>query len=99
MTSGFDFTPLELSLYLFKTSRRRVPRRKVIGYKEPARLLPTMSPGVLASERTFTVKEMKKTVKEKHNFGAIINDLDLNKITGMCNPKDAQHMTSSEKHL
>jgi len=41
-----------------------------------------MAPGILAPEPTFTVKEMEKTVKEKHSFGAVIDDLDLNGISG-----------------
>jgi len=41
-----------------------------------------MAPGVLAPEPTFTVKEMEKTVKEKHNFGAVIDDLNLDNISG-----------------
>ena len=41
-----------------------------------------MAPGILAPEPTFTVKGMEKTVKEKHDFGAMIDDLDLNSISG-----------------
>ena len=41
-----------------------------------------MAPGILAPEPTFMVKEMEKTAKEKHNFGAVIDDLDLNNISG-----------------
>jgi len=41
-----------------------------------------MAPGILAPEPTFAVKEMDKTAKEKHNFGAVIDDLDLENISG-----------------
>ena len=41
-----------------------------------------MAPGILAPEPTFKVKEMDKTAKEKHNFGAVIDGLDLNSISG-----------------
>ena len=41
-----------------------------------------MSPGVLAAKPTFVVAPMEKTMKEKHNFGAVITDLDLNNISG-----------------
>ncbi|CAE7216914.1 hypothetical protein PTNB73_08087 [Pyrenophora teres f. teres] len=37
-----------------------------------------MAPGILAPEPSFTINEMDKIAKEKHNFGAIIEDLDLN---------------------
>ncbi|CAN9101087.1 unnamed protein product [Alternaria alternata] len=40
-----------------------------------------MAPGRLAPEPTFTVKEMAKSTKEKHNFGAVIDDLDLDNIS------------------
>jgi len=41
-----------------------------------------MAPGILAPEPTFMVKEMEKTAKEKHNFGAVIDDLNLDDISG-----------------
>lgn len=41
-----------------------------------------MAPGILAPEPTFTVTPMTKTPKEKHNFGAVIEDLDLENISG-----------------
>lgn len=44
-----------------------------------------MAPGILAPEPTFTVKEMAKSTKEKHNFGAVIDDLDLDNISGEYN--------------
>jgi len=44
-----------------------------------------MAPGILAPEPSFTLNEMDKTAKEKHDFGAVIEDLDLNSISGVCN--------------
>jgi len=41
-----------------------------------------MAPGILPPEPTFTVKEMEKTAKEKHDFGAVIDDLNLDNISG-----------------
>jgi len=83
MTSGFAFSPLELSLLLFKIHRKRPPpRRKIVGHHFPRHRPRIMAPGVLAPEPTFTVKEMEKTVKEKHNFGAVIDDLNLDNISG-----------------
>lgn len=43
-----------------------------------------MSPSAMAPEVTFTVTPMNKSPKEKHNFGAIVTDLDLNDISGEC---------------
>lgn len=43
-----------------------------------------MAPGIIPPEPTFTVKEMTKTAKEKHNFGAVIDDLNLDTISGKC---------------
>ncbi|KAF2026259.1 hypothetical protein EK21DRAFT_115941 [Setomelanomma holmii] len=40
-----------------------------------------MAPGILAPEPTFTVTQMTKTPKEKHNFGAVIENIDLEKIS------------------
>ncbi|KAF7566298.1 hypothetical protein PtrM4_146180 [Pyrenophora tritici-repentis] len=40
-----------------------------------------MAPGILAPEPSFTLNEMDKTAKEKHDFGAVIEDLDLNNIS------------------
>lgn len=42
-----------------------------------------MSPGRLASESTFEIKELKKSANEKYNFGAVIEDLDLGNMSGM----------------
>jgi hypothetical protein len=81
MTSGFNFSPVELSLFLLKTSRRTVARRKVLGQNTYRRQ--KMSPGLLAPEPTFEVKEMEKSAKEKHNFGAVIQDIDLDALSGM----------------
>ncbi|KAH7357726.1 hypothetical protein B0T11DRAFT_354227 [Plectosphaerella cucumerina] len=39
-----------------------------------------MSPGRITSETSFTVEPMTKSAAERHNFGAIISDLDLNTI-------------------
>ena len=44
-----------------------------------------MAPGILAPEPSFTLNEMDKTAREKHDFGAVIEDLDLNNISGVCN--------------
>lgn len=44
-----------------------------------------MSPGVLSAEPGFTVTPMSKTEKEKPNFGAVIEDLDLESISGKFN--------------
>ena len=44
-----------------------------------------MAPGILAPEPSFTLNEMDKTAREKHDFGAVIEDLDLNNISGMYN--------------
>jgi hypothetical protein len=41
-----------------------------------------MAPGVLAPEPTFVVTPMTKTAKEKHNFGAVIEGIDLENICG-----------------
>jgi len=83
MTSGFAFSALELSLLLFKTHRKRPPpRRKIAGHQFPRHRPRIMAPGILAPEPTFKVKEMDKTAKEKHNFGAVIDGLDLNSISG-----------------
>jgi hypothetical protein len=41
-----------------------------------------MSPGILARDPTFTVTPMTKTQKEKHNFGAVIEGVDLENISG-----------------
>jgi hypothetical protein len=79
MTSGFHFTALDLSLYLLKNSRSRASRRRNLRRKYN-----TMAPGILAPEPTFTVKEMNKSAKEKLNFGAVIEDLDLGAISGEC---------------
>ncbi|KAJ4333863.1 hypothetical protein N0V95_009329 [Ascochyta clinopodiicola] len=40
-----------------------------------------MSPRILATEPTFTIKPMPKTPKEKHNFGAVVDNLDLGTIS------------------
>ncbi|KAH7094253.1 hypothetical protein FB567DRAFT_509815 [Paraphoma chrysanthemicola] len=40
-----------------------------------------MAPGILAPEPTFTISPMPKTSKEKHNFGAIIENIDLGSIS------------------
>ncbi|XP_014556027.1 hypothetical protein COCVIDRAFT_38263 [Bipolaris victoriae FI3] len=40
-----------------------------------------MSPGRLASESTFEIKELKKSANEKYNFGAVIEDLDLGNMS------------------
>ena len=72
MSSGFTFTALDLSLYLFKASRTKTLRQT-----------PTaMAPGVLAPEPTFTVNVMNKSATKKYNFGAVIDDLDLENISG-----------------
>jgi hypothetical protein len=42
----------------------------------------SMAPGVLAPEPTFVVTPMTKTAKEKHNFGAVIEGIDLENICG-----------------
>jgi hypothetical protein len=42
----------------------------------------TMAPGILAPEPTFTVTPMARTQKEKHDFGAVIEGLDLENISG-----------------
>lgn len=44
--------------------------------------LSKMAPSILVPEPTFTVTPMTKTPKEKHNFGALIKDLDLRSISG-----------------
>jgi hypothetical protein len=85
MTSGFAFSPLELSLLLFKVSQRRPYRRKIAGHQTSRHRQRIMAPGILAPEPTFTVKEMAKSTKEKHNFGAVIDDLDLDNISGEYN--------------
>jgi hypothetical protein len=41
-----------------------------------------MAPGILAPEPTFVVTPMTKTPKDKHNFGAIVNGIDLENIDG-----------------
>ncbi|EON96408.1 putative alpha-ketoglutarate dependent xanthine dioxygenase protein [Phaeoacremonium minimum UCRPA7] len=40
-----------------------------------------MSPSTLLPEPSFTLTPMDKTPKEKHNFGAVITDLDLSDIS------------------
>lgn len=45
-----------------------------------------MSPSTLAAEASFTITPMTKSPKEKHDFGAIVTDLDLNDITGKLTP-------------
>jgi hypothetical protein len=45
-------------------------------------LLPTMSPGKLLSEPTFTLTPVEKSPEEKYNYGAVITGLDLNDIDG-----------------
>lgn len=86
MTSGFNFTALDLSLLLLKKARKRQPsRRKIAGHKVSRQRLTIMAPGILAPEPSFTLNEMDKSVKEKHDFGAVIEDLDLNNISGVYN--------------
>jgi hypothetical protein len=41
-----------------------------------------MAPGILAPEPTFMVTPMTKTQKEKHDFGAVIEGIDLQNISG-----------------
>lgn len=41
-----------------------------------------MAPGRLALEPTFTVTPMGKEPHEKHNFGAVIEGVDLEDISG-----------------
>ncbi|KAK1965410.1 hypothetical protein LY78DRAFT_658298, partial [Colletotrichum sublineola] len=41
-----------------------------------------MSPGVLAAGTSFTIAPVKKTAEEKHNFGAIIENVNLDDISG-----------------
>jgi hypothetical protein len=79
MTSGFAFSALDLSLSLLKKSGSRTYRRQTLRRKHT-----TMAPDILPSEPTFTINEMQKSAKEKHNFGAVIEDLDLDNISGMC---------------
>ncbi|KAI6086574.1 Clavaminate synthase-like protein [Hypoxylon rubiginosum] len=50
-----------------------------------------MSPSAMAPEVTFTVTPMNKSPKEKHNFGAIVTDLDLNDISDA----DVQHLSDA----
>jgi hypothetical protein len=53
-----------------------------------------MAPGILAPEPFFTVTPLTKTPKEKHNFGAVIEDLDLESIGGMYNTPISFRTTS-----
>jgi len=42
-----------------------------------------MSPGKLLSEPSFTVTPLTPEGGKKYNYGAIIDDLDLNDINGV----------------
>ncbi|KAI1381418.1 Clavaminate synthase-like protein [Hypoxylon crocopeplum] len=50
-----------------------------------------MSPSAITPEATFTVTPMKKTPKEKHNYGATVTGLDLNNI----NDEDVRHLSDA----
>lgn len=50
-----------------------------------------MSPSTLAAEASFTITPMTKSPKEKHDFGAIVTDLDLNDITDA----DVRHLSDA----
>lgn len=41
-----------------------------------------MSPSATISEATFTITTMKKSSNDKHDYGAIVSDIDLNDING-----------------
>jgi len=41
-----------------------------------------MSLGVLSPEPTFTLAPVKKTAQEKYNFGAVVEGIDLENISG-----------------
>lgn len=45
-----------------------------------------MSPAALSPEPTFAIHRMEKTLKEKHDFGAVITGLDLDNISGKLRP-------------
>ncbi|KAI1388413.1 Clavaminate synthase-like protein [Hypoxylon trugodes] len=50
-----------------------------------------MSPSAISPETSFTVAPMKKSLKEKHNYGAIVTDIDLNDI----NDDDVRYLSDA----
>lgn len=42
----------------------------------------SMSPSKISEAPGFSITEMNKTPKEKHNFGAIVTGIDLDNISG-----------------
>ena len=53
-----------------------------------------MAPGILVPEPSFTISPMTKTAKDKHNFGAIIEDIDLENIEGSMKHPKLSHESS-----
>lgn len=50
-----------------------------------------MSPSALSPEASFTITPMKKSPKEKHDYGAIVTGLDLNDISDA----DVRHLSDA----
>ncbi|KAF3070876.1 hypothetical protein GL218_00667 [Daldinia childiae] len=50
-----------------------------------------MSPSATISEATFTITPMKKSSNDKHDYGAIVSDIDLNNI----NDIDVRHLADA----
>lgn len=48
-------------------------------------------------EPTLVITPMKKTGDEKHNFGAVVTNLDLDKISGMSAWKDLKHTLTKSR--
>ncbi|KAI0884807.1 Clavaminate synthase-like protein [Annulohypoxylon maeteangense] len=50
-----------------------------------------MSPSTITAEASFTITPMVKSPKDKHDFGAVVTDLDLNDITDA----DVRHLSDA----